>query len=75
MDDGVAPAASGTAEGGMIVKWFLIAALAAVPLIPALVSLIPGARKDDEVMRDWCEVCTRWSECNGVDDQCPWKAR
>ena len=49
-------------------KWFLIAALAAVPLIPALVSLIPGARKDDEVMRDWCEVCTRWSECNGVDD-------
>ena len=71
----LAPAASGTAEGGMIVKWFLIAVLAAMPLVPALVSLIPGARKDDEVMRDWCEVCTRWSECNGVDDQCPWKWR
>ena len=59
----------------MIVKCFLIAALAAMPLIPALVSLIASARKDDEVTRDWCEVCTRWSECNGVDDQCPWKAR
>ena len=56
-------------------KWFLIAVLAAMPLIPALVSLIPSARKDDEVMRDWCEVCTRWSECNGVDDQCTWKGR
>ena len=44
-------------------------------LVPALVSLIPGARKDDEVMRGWCEVCTRWPECNGVDDQCPWKGR
>ena len=42
---------------------------------PCAGSLIPGARKEDEVMRDWCEVCTRWSECNGVDDQCPWKAR
>ena len=59
----------------MIVKCFLIAVLAAMPLIPPPVSLIPSARKDDEVMRDWCEVCTRWSECNGVDDQCPWKAR
>ena len=71
----MAPAASGTAEGGRNVKWSLIAVLAAMPLIPALVSLIPGAQKDDEVMRDWCEVCTRWSECNGVDDQCPWKGR
>lgn len=42
---------------------------------PCAGSLIPGARKEDEVMRDWCEVCTRWSECNGVDDQCPWKGR
>ena len=56
-------------------KRSLIAALAAMPLISTLVSLIPGARKDDEVMRDWCEVCPRWAECNGVDDQCPWKGR
>ena len=69
----IAPA--GIAEGGRNVKWFLIAVLAAMPLIPALVSLIPNARKDDEVMRDWCEVCTRWPECNGVDDQCPWNGR
>ena len=20
-----------------------------------------------------CETCPRWSECNGVDEQCPWK--
>ena len=56
-------------------KWSLIAVLAAMPLIPALVSLIPGTRNEVEVMRDWCEVCPRWPECNGVDDQCPWKGR
>ena len=52
--------------------WFVIL-IGICILVPALVSLIPGARKDDEVMRDWCEVCPRWPECNGVDDQCPWK--
>lgn len=54
-------------------KWFLIAVLAAMPMISALVSLIPGVRKENEVMRDWCEVCLRWSECNGVDEECPWR--
>ena len=54
--------------------WLIILLVICI-LVPALVSLIPGARKDDEIMRDWCEVCTRWSECNGVDDQCPWKRR
>lgn len=52
--------------------WFVIL-IGICILVPALVSLIPSARKDDEVMRDWCEVCPRWAECNGVDDQCPWK--
>ena len=56
-------------------KWFLIAVLAAMPLIPALVSLIPSAQNEGEVMPDCCEGCTRWSECNGVDDQCTWKGR
>lgn len=54
-------------------KWLMFAVLAAIMLIPALVSLIPGARAEDEVMRDWCEVCPRWSECNGVDEECPWR--
>lgn len=54
--------------------WFVIL-IGICILVPALVSLIPSARKDEEIMRDWCEVCTRWSECNGVDDQCPWKGR
>lgn len=22
-----------------------------------------------------CENCQRWSECNGVDDQCPWRKK
>ena len=52
---------------------WLIILLAICILVPALVSLIPSARKDDEVMRDWCEVCHRWSECNGVDEECPWR--
>ena len=54
--------------------WFVIL-IGICILVPALVSLIPSARKDDEVMRDWCEVCTRWSECNGVDDQCHWEGK
>lgn len=54
--------------------WLIILLVICI-LVPALVGLIPSARKEDETMRDWCEVCTRWSECNGVDDQCPWKAR
>lgn len=54
-------------------KWFLIAVLAAIPLILALISLIPGVQDEDEVIRDWCEVCPRWSECNGVDEECPWR--
>lgn len=54
--------------------WLIILLVICI-LVPALVSLIPSARKDDEVMRDWCEVCPRWPECNGVDDQCPWKGR
>lgn len=54
-------------------KWLMFAVLAAIILIPALVSLIPGAGNEDEVMRNWCEVCPRWSECNGVDKECPWR--
>lgn len=23
--------------------------------------------------KDPCEFCVRWYECNGVDDECPWK--
>lgn len=54
--------------------WLIIMLVISI-LVPALVSLIPSARKDEEIMRDWCEVCPRWPECNGVDDQCPWKGR
>lgn len=30
-----------------------------------------GAR--EEKNEDHCEVCVRWSECNGVDEECPWR--
>ena len=23
-------------------------------------------------MNDQCDTCLRWSECNGVDEQCPY---
>ena len=54
-------------------KWLVFAVLAAIMLIPALVILIPGARAEDESMGNRCEACTRWSECNGVDEECPWR--
>lgn len=22
-----------------------------------------------------CETCVRWTECNGVDEECPWRKR
>lgn len=22
-----------------------------------------------------CEGCARWSECNGVDEECPWRSK
>ena len=54
-------------------KWLMFEVLAAIMLIPALFSLIPDARDDDESMGNRCDVCTRWSECNGVDEECPWR--
>lgn len=24
---------------------------------------------------DPCVDCLRWGECNGVDDQCPWRMK
>lgn len=29
------------------------------------------ARKEE---KNPCDSCLRWSECNGVDEDCPWRA-
>lgn len=50
------------------------AALKLAKEIAAKAGRVAG-RGEGEAVRDWCEVCTRWSECDGVDDQCPWKGR
>jgi hypothetical protein len=44
----------------------------------AMLTLLAGTEKHDEhkeqEKKDPCESCLRWSECNGVDDDCPlWK--
>jgi hypothetical protein len=28
-----------------------------------------------EAQEDPCDSCLRWSECNGVDGECPWRAQ
>ena len=56
-------------------KWLMFEVQSKIKLIPRPVILIPGVRDEGEAMGNRCEACTRWSECNGVDDQCPWKGR
>lgn len=46
-------------------------------LVAALVilgKLMKGGTKDNPD-RDYCELCVRWSECNGVDESCPWRSK
>lgn len=54
-------------------KWLMLEVQSKIKLIPGPVILIPGARDEDESMRNRCESCTMWSECNGVDEECPWR--
>ena len=47
-----------------------------VVLIAALVVLgkaVKGEHKENPD-KDYCELCVRWSECNGVDEDCPWRS-
>ena len=32
-----------------------------------------NSERDKETNQSYCEVCVRWSECNGVDESCPWR--
>lgn len=50
--------------------WLLIFCMAII----AMGSMM-ALRHPDDVDKDYCEVCTRWSECNGVDEECPWRSK
>lgn len=38
-----------------------------------MVMIMSGICSIYEQKDDPCETCLRWSECNGVDDKCPWR--
>lgn len=46
-------------------------------LIAALVILGKGTKREpkENPAKDHCEQCVRWSECNGVDESCPWRSK
>ena len=35
---------------------------------------VSGDCARQEEQEDPCSWCLRWSECNGVDEDCPWRA-
>ena len=48
---------------------FCVLLLAAA--LPLLVFCKPRNERAQERQKDPCDSCVRWSECNGVDDDCP----
>lgn len=40
-------------------------------LVAAALCILCG--RADEPKDDPCGTCVRWEECNGVDEDCPWK--
>ena len=36
---------------------------------------VSGDRAREEEQAHPCEGCARWGECNGVDEECPWRER
>ena len=52
----------------------LILLLFLFALIVALGSCkVSGDWAEEEEDSSYCECCVRWSECNGVDEECPWR--
>lgn len=58
-------------------KAAIIIVILALLWLPAVIVLacckVSGdcSRAEEE---DPCGTCLRWSECNGVDENCPWRA-
>ena len=51
-----------------IIACVLLAALAIMACCK-----VSGDCARQEEQEDPCEKCLRWSECNGVDEDCPWR--
>ena len=51
--------------------------IAAVGIIAAILASFwqSGTISRQEEKEHPCETCPRWSECNGVDEQCPWRKK
>lgn len=54
-------------------KILLIALAVTVVLFLAAIKMA-GTQQKHEMQEDPCETCLRWEECNGVDENCPWRA-
>lgn len=55
-------------------QWLIV--LAVFPILIVLACCrVSGqcSRQEEKEMEHHCENCVRWSECNGVDDECPWR--
>ena len=75
----------------LVINFYLGVLLAAILILIAVISRIKRAFKkkftpeprpkfshapmDLRMKPDPCDTCVRWSECNGVDDDCPRKEK
>ncbi len=49
----------------------LFCGLVLLAALPLLMFCKPRNEHAQERQKDPCDKCVRWSECNGVDDDCP----
>lgn len=56
------------------IGFLIFAILAGVALVTGWAAR-PRNAQYEVIEEDPCDTCLRWSECNGVDDGCPLKAR
>lgn len=54
---------------GYIIAFFITIGV----IILACCKVSGDCSRQEEQEQDPCETCNRWSECNGVDSNCPWK--
>lgn len=52
----------------------IIACILLAALVIAACCKVSGDCSRQEEQEDPCDKCLRWSECNGVDEDCPWRA-
>lgn len=52
---------------------FIIVCAAFAALVVMGCCRVAGDCARQEEQKDPCEKCVRWGECNGVDEDCPWR--